>query len=141
MTVDPQKGRPPRLRFHHIGRPVEVDEISDHPDVRFSPMWDMYTVDLPNDLALPVQLHAFGPDSKLDAAIRTEPHVGFVVDDIEAAIADHEVAMPLYEPFPGYRCCMIIVNRQLVELIQTTLSDEEIWSGSAFRNSALYPDS
>jgi hypothetical protein len=141
MTVNPRSELPPRLRFHHIGRPADVDDIRDHPDVRYSPMWDMYTLDLPNDLALPVQLHAFGPNSKLDETIRTESHVGFVIDDIEAATVDNEVVMPLYEPFAGYRCCMVIVNQQLVELIETTLSDEEIWSGSAFRNSALYPDS
>ena len=127
------------LTFHHIGRPVPVDEIRDDPKTRYSPLFDMYTLDLPNELGLHIQLHAFGERTTLDPRLTRESHVAFTVPDIEAAIAGHEVVMPLYEPFAGYSCAAVLVNHQVVELVETRLTESEIWGGSALRDSALYP--
>ncbi|WP_303274965.1 hypothetical protein [Dialister hominis] len=47
--------------------------------------------------------------------------------------------MPLYEPFPGYRAAMILLDGCPVEIIETTLSEEGIW-GKPHICTVLYPD-
>lgn len=130
----------PTMKFHHIGRPVPLAQIKDNPDTKYSPLWDMYSLDVANDLTLPIELHAFGPKCKLDKRIQTTPHVAFTVDDIRAALQNQDIIMPLYKPFAGYECAMILVSGQPIELIQTTLSEKEIWGDGIFRDSILYPD-
>jgi len=129
-----------KLVFHHIGRPVPLDEIKDNPETKYSLLYDMYSLDKQNDLSIPIELHAFGPNSSLDDRIQRLPHVAFKVDDIDAALVGEEVIMPLYQPFAGYRCAMIWVNEQPIELIETTLSESAIWGDGIFKDSILYPN-
>ena len=128
------------LKFHHIGRPVPLAQIKDNPATKYSPLWDMYSLDEANPLTIPVELHAFGPKCTLDAHIQTEPHVAFTTDDIESALKNETIIMPLYQPFAGYQCAMILVNGQPIELIETTLSESEIWGDGIFKDSILYPN-
>ncbi|QAT50805.1 hypothetical protein EQM14_14095 [Caproiciproducens sp. NJN-50] len=44
-----------------------------------------------------------------------------------------------FQPFAGCRCAMVLINNQLIELIETTLSESEIWGDGVFRDSILYP--
>lgn len=129
-----------QMSFHHIGKPVLLSKIKYNPEVKYSPLFDMYSLDMKNDLSLPIELHAFGENSSLDKRIQENPHVAFKVDYIEAALLNEEIIMPLYEPFSGYRCAMIWVNEQPIELIETTLSEKEIWGDGIFKDSILYPD-
>ncbi|MFT8872622.1 MAG: hypothetical protein ABF868_10040 [Sporolactobacillus sp.] len=128
------------LHFHHIGRPVALAAIKDHPDVRYSPLFDMYSLDQHNALGLPIELHAFGPDCTLHELIQREPHVAFTTVDIERALVGETILMPLYQPFKDYRCAMVLVSGQPVELIETTLSESEIWGDGIFKDSLLYPE-
>ncbi|MBT9671197.1 hypothetical protein GPK34_04015 [Secundilactobacillus kimchicus] len=128
------------LKFHHIGRPVSLATIADNPATKYSSLFDMYSLDQQNDLTIPIELHAFGPNCSLDPLIQEQPHVAFTVDDIETALQGQEIIMSLYEPFKGYRCAMVLENGQPVELIETSLSEREIWGDGIFRNSVLYPD-
>ncbi|WP_282798692.1 hypothetical protein [Lactococcus lactis] len=127
------------LTFHHIGKPVSLETIKQNKDTRYSSLFDMYTLDIKNDLSLPVQLHAFGPSSSLDKIIQKEAHVAFKVTNIKEAIKDSKIIMPLYEPFSGYQCAMILVNNQPIELIETNLTEREIWGDGIFKDSILYP--
>ncbi|GAA4172345.1 hypothetical protein GCM10022287_13060 [Gryllotalpicola koreensis] len=116
-----------------------MEELESDPRARYSPLYRMYTLDLPNELSLHIQLHAFREESGLHERIRTESHVAFKVEDIETALRGEEILMPLYEPFDGYRCAIVAVNHQLIELIETGLSDEQIWGEAIFRGGVLYP--
>lgn len=69
----------------------------------------------------------------------TPGHVAFTTNDIHAALQNEKTIMPLYTPFAGYFCAMIIVNEQPLELIETTLSEREIWGDGIFKDSILYP--
>ncbi|KRM07108.1 hypothetical protein FC89_GL000424 [Liquorilactobacillus ghanensis DSM 18630] len=128
------------LQFHHIGKPVPLSEIESNPQTRYAKIYDMYTLDVPNKFSLPVQMHAFGKDCSLDLRIQTESHVAFTCENIEKALIDQEIIMPLYEPFKGYKCAMILVNQQPIELIATTLSEREIWGDGIFKDSLLYDE-
>lgn len=130
-----------KLSFHHIGKPIDLEEIKDHPGTKYSPLFDMYSLDVKNSLSMPIELHAFGPDCRLDPIIQKEAHVAFTVDNIELALKGQEIIMPLYQPFAGYRCAMILVNQQPIELIETSLSESQIWGDGIFKDSILYPQS
>jgi hypothetical protein len=128
------------LKFHHIGHIVPLAQIKSNPQTKYAAIYEMYSLDEHNSLTLPIELHAFGPHSSLDRRIQTHDHVAFVTDDIRRDMRGCDVVMPLYQPFAGYECAMIIVNGQLIELIQTTLTEREIWGDGIFKDSILYPD-
>ncbi|MFT8391961.1 MAG: hypothetical protein ABF586_06460 [Sporolactobacillus sp.] len=127
------------LHFHHIGKPVPLAQIKDNPETKYSPLFDMYSLDKINALSIPIEWHAFGPNSSLHPLIQSQPHIAFTTAAIEAALEHEEILMPLYEPFKNYRCAMIRVNDQPIELIETSLSEAEIWGDGIFKDSILYP--
>lgn len=129
------------LLFHHIGKPVPLESIRNHKDVKYSPspLFDMYSLDRTNEFSLAIEWHAFGENSPLDMRIQTEPHIAFKVNDIASALKEKEIVMPLYEPFAGYRCAMVQINGTLIELIETSLPEEKIWYDEAtLKNGVLY---
>lgn len=69
--------------------------------------------------------------------IQKEFHVAFKVSDIETAIKGLEVLMPLYQPFFGYRCAIVVINGQFVELIETTLSENGIWGDDIYKEQRI----
>jgi len=127
------------IKFHHIGKIVPLAQIKDNPATKYAKIYDMYSLDQQNKLGIPIELHAFGPNSSLDSLIQTQTHVAFTTNDVKAAIADEQIIMPLYQPFAGYQTAMILVNGQPIELIETTLSEREIWGDGIFKDSILYP--
>lgn len=129
-----------KIGFHHIGKPVPLEKIQNNAAVKYSPLFDMYSLDMSNELFIPIEWHAFGKHSPLDYRIQHEIHVAFTVSDIVAALHGKEIIMPLYQPFSGYRCAMASINGQLVEFIETSLSEREIWGEGIFKDSILYPD-
>lgn len=129
-----------RMTFHHIGKPVPLEMLINHPDAKYSPLFDMYSLDMQNDLSIPIELHAFGKDSSLHPRIQKEVHIAFKVSDIASALKNKDILMPLYQPFANYRCAMVIINDQLIELIETSLSESEIWGDGIFKDSILYPN-
>lgn len=127
------------VTFHHIGKPVPLEALVNHEGVRYSSLFDMYSLNMNNNLSIPIELHAFGKNSSLHPRIQKEVHIAFKVNDIVQALNNQKILMPLYQPFANYRCAMIDVNNQLVELIETSLPESEIWGDGIFRNSILYP--
>lgn len=122
------------LRFHHMGVPV----TEPRPGERYSGPFDMYTSDGING-DIHIQFHRFGPRCPLHPAIQNQVHIAFVTDDIKGYLEGKQVIMPLYEPFPGYRAAMILLDGCPVEIIETTLSEEGIW-GKPHIRTVLYPD-
>jgi hypothetical protein len=90
----------------------------------------MHTSDSECGLAR-VQWHRFAPDSPLDPLIRSVPHPAFNVSNLDAAVAGHKLLLEPYEPIEGYRVAMIEDGGIPIELIQTQLSDDEIWGRAA----------
>lgn len=108
--------------FHHIGIPSSAVRDNE----RYSPMYRMYTSDGDCELAR-VQYHRFEVDSPLHPLMRTSPHVAFKVDDLEKAVLGKDLILGPYEPIDGFRVAVIDDHGFPVELIQTALSDEEVW--------------
>lgn len=55
----------------------------------------MDSLDMKNDLSIPIELHVFGENSSLDHRIQKETHIAFKVNDIVSAFKDKEIIMPL----------------------------------------------
>ncbi|MFZ7936288.1 hypothetical protein ACO1D2_22780 [Bacillus thuringiensis] len=69
------------LTFHHIGNPVSLQMIQHNKNTKYSPLFDMYSLDMENDLSIPIELHTFGPHSSLDVRIQTEIHIAFTTNE------------------------------------------------------------
>jgi hypothetical protein len=109
--------------FHHMGIPTT--EVK--PGERFSEQIGMYTSD--SDCKnLRIQWHRFESNSSLHPLIRTVPHVALKVSDLDRAIEGYNLLLGPYEPIPGFRVAIIEDGGCPVELLQTTLTDEELWA-------------
>lgn len=120
--------------FHHLGIPT----IEKMPYERYSAMFGMYTSNSDSKL-LRIQWHRFDETSPLDPLIRSIPHVALKVSDLERAIEGCILLLGPYEPVPGYRVAIIRDGDVPIELVQTSLSDEELWE-RAETESILYSD-
>ncbi|SAK43283.1 hypothetical protein [Caballeronia ptereochthonis] len=94
---------------------------------RYSPQFRMYTSDA--ECGLPrVQYHRFEEGGALPELIRTVPHAAFKVSDPAKAVEGRTVLLGPYEPIDGFRVAVIQDGEAPVELIETTLTDERVWS-------------
>jgi hypothetical protein len=101
------------VKFDHIGIPTtepfdgEIPlphlkiTVSDHQNNPFGIQWQRYWDGAPY------------PD-----VVKTVPHVAFEVDDLDAAIADHDVIIQPNSPSPGVLVAFVEVNGAPVELMQ-----------------------
>lgn len=108
-------------RYHHMGIPTT--EV--RPNEKFSETFGMYTSDIDGDFR--IQYHRFTDDSPLHPLIKTVPHVGIQVDNLEEAVEGYEILLGIYEPIPGYRVAIINDGGVPVELIETNLTPSELW--------------
>jgi len=117
--------------FHHLGIPtMEIKQGE-----RYSPLFDMYTSDCDCDYeSMRMQWHRFGPASSLHPIIKSHPHVALKVDDLERAVAGMRLLLGPYEPIENYRVAIIEDHGQPIVLVQTTLTDDEIWVRAATKN-------
>jgi hypothetical protein len=119
-------------QLHHIGIPTDVVRDGE----RHAPSVGMWTTD---DLSgpVPVQWHRFSDDSVLHPLLRTAPHIAYRVSDLSRAVAGHTVILGPYEPIIGYRVAVIDNSGMPVELIETGLTDDQIWGRA--RSGTLSP--
>lgn len=123
-----------RYEYHHMGIPTNTV----HENERYSSTFKMYTSGGENT-EFRIQYHRFDADSPLHPLLKSTPHVAFKVSNLEAAIQGKEVILGPYAPFPGFKVAAIVECGAPIELIETTLSEEEIWYGD-HSNSVIYPE-
>lgn len=73
-----------------------------------------------------IQWHRFPEDSGLPELVTKVPHIAFQVDDLDKEIEGEKILFGPYSPLDGYRVAMIEEQGLPVELIETSLTDEEI---------------
>jgi len=121
-------------RYHHMGIPVTEERPGEH----YSSTFKMYTSGGEDPGGFRVQFHRFDPGSSLHPLIQSTPHVAFQVDDLEAAIEGEVLLLDPYEPFEGFKVAIIEDDGVPIELVETDLSDEEVF-GEPKANSVIYP--
>lgn len=116
--------------FHHLGIPTSQT----NPRERFSAQFGMYTSDGECE-HVRIQWHRFEPASSLHPLIRTVPHPAFQVADLNRAIDGFPLLLEPYEPIPGFRVAIIEDGGFPIELIETSLTEEELWDRRETDNS------
>ena len=118
--------------FHHLGIPT----TEARPGERYSELFKLHTSDSQCGL-MRVQFHRYEPGSPMHPLIQTLPHAAFKVPDLKRAIEGRTLLLGPYEPIPGVQVAIIEDGGHPIELIQTTLTEEEVWAPRQ-RDTLLY---
>ena len=100
-------------RFHHVG------VITDQPQPG-----EIYVaetkVHVTNPVAHPyrVEYLRFEPDSPVTGPVRDRPHMAFVVDDLEAALARERVLLGPFRAMEGLRVAFVLKDEAVFEFMQ-----------------------
>jgi hypothetical protein len=113
-----------RSRFDHIGIVTEQKQPRES-WVEATRVW----VTNPREHPYNIEFIRFEPDSPVTGPLRTEPHVAYRVDDLEAAMEGHDVVL---EPFDAsgkgfVMVAFVNVGGALVEFMQYANPDEDGW--------------
>lgn len=116
------------LRYHHLGIPISAPRPGEtyHPGLGFHAS-GYYS----NPFG--VEWLRFDPTSELPVLIRTVPHLGFVVDDLEAALEGQDVLLTPSSPAEGVRVAFFVHEGVPIELLAFSRPEEEVWPSTAKR--------
>ncbi len=118
-----------RLQYHHVGIPTDRPL----PREDYSEKYKLYASGY-FESPYGVEWMKFDPDCPLPELVKMVPHVAFVVDVLEAAIADKEVLIPPNSPTEGVRVAFIVDHGAPIEFLQFDRPESEIWPhGAKFR--------
>jgi hypothetical protein len=101
------------MRYHHVGIPTSERHDGE--------TWlAEHRVHVAGFEASPfgVEWMRFAEDSPIPALVRTVPHVAFVVDDLDAALAGRQVLIAPNRPSPGVRVAFIVDDGAPSEFLQ-----------------------
>lgn len=118
--------------YHHVGIPT----MELRPGERYSSVMDMYTSG--DELPGRIQYHRFGPNCPLHELIKTKPHVAYKVDSLDEAIKGKHVLLEPYFPLKNFRVAIVEEHGAIIEFIETSLTEEEIWDETKHQESFLY---
>jgi hypothetical protein len=116
----------PRHRYHHVGIPTDRPL----PEDDYVAEYKMYASGY-DQSPYGVEWMKFDPDCPLPELVKTVPHVAFVVDDLQAAIAGKEILIAPNSPADGIMVAFIVDNGAPVELLQFDSPEAEVWPREA----------
>jgi hypothetical protein len=116
----------PELKYHHIGIPTDRPlPVGDY--VKEYKLYASGYLESPYG----IEWLKFDDDCPLPELVKTVPHVAFVVDDIQAAIAGKKVLIKPNSPTDGVTVAFIEHNRAPIEFLQFDRREDEIWPHDA----------
>lgn len=119
----------PEFRYHHVGIPTDRPL----PEEAYVAEFKMYASGY---LQSPygIEWMKFDPDCPLPELVKTVPHIAFVVDDLQAAVAGKDILIAPNSPSDGVTVAFIVDNGAPVELLQFDRPGAEVWPrGAKFR--------
>ena len=125
MPVDREKSEM-RLQYHHVGIPT--DRALPRED--YSEKYNLYASGY-FESPYGVEWMKFDPGCPLPELVKTVPHVAFVVEDLEAALAGKQVLIPPNSPTEGVRVAFIVDHGAPIEFLQFDRPESEIWPHEA----------
>ena len=102
-----------KKRYHHIGIPTDRKR----PDEEYLEDFRMHVSGFQAS-PFGVEWMRFDPDCPLPELVKTVPHVAFEVDDLEAAIAGHEILIEPNSPSEGVRVAFIVHDGAPIEFLE-----------------------
>jgi len=114
------------LRFHHVAIPTGRE-------LPATDYLEKYRLYASGYLESPygIEWMKFDPDCPLPELVKTVPHVAFVVEDLQAAIAGREVLIAPNSPAAGVTVAFIVHNGAPVEFLQFDRPELELWPENA----------
>jgi hypothetical protein len=116
----------PVLRYHHIGIPTDRSL----PDADHVPELKLAASGYEQS-PYGIEWMRFDADCPLPDLVKTVPHVAFVVDDLQAALAGQEILIAPNRPSPGLTVAFIVHNGAPIEFLQFDGPEDEIWPDHA----------
>jgi hypothetical protein len=101
------------LKYHHLGIPTDAPREGE----RYLEQFEVYVSGY-EDSPYGIEWMRFGPGCSLPALVQTVPHVAFVVDDLEQAIAGEEILIEPNSPSKGIRVAFVVRDGVPVEFLQ-----------------------
>ena len=110
------------MTFHHVGIPTKnyLPENSHNSDLKMRAVGYFET-------PYAMEWMNFDEDSTLPEIIKNQPHIGYVVDNLESAIKGREVILAPTSPSPGVTVAFVLEGRDLIEFLQFDRPEEEVW--------------
>jgi len=119
----------PQLRYHHIGIPTDRPL----PEEIYVAAYKRYASGY-SQSPYGIEWMKFDPDCPLPELVKKVPHVAFVVDDLQAAIAGKEILIAPNSPADGVTVAFIVDDGAPVEFLQFDRPEAEVWpSGAKFK--------
>lgn len=112
-------------RYHHYGIPT-TEKKADESYVEVGGFKFYSTPFTANRWR--IQWHRFPEGHGLPHLVTQVPHLAFQVDDLDQEIEGCRVLFGPYSPIEGYRVAMIEEGGVPIELVETSLSDEQLAS-------------
>lgn len=100
-------------RFHHVG--VIVDQVQ--PGEIFVAETRVHVTN-PAGHPYRVETLRFEPDSSVTGPVRDQPHMAFVVDDLEAEIEGQRVLLGPFRAMEGLRVAFVLRDGAVFEFMQ-----------------------
>jgi hypothetical protein len=116
----------PELKYHHIGIPTDRP-LPEQDYVKEYQLYASGYLESPYG----IEWMKFDPDCPLPELVKTVPHVAFVVDDIQTAIAGKKVIIEPNSTTDGVMVAFIEDNGAPIELLQFDQPEAEIWPNNA----------
>jgi hypothetical protein len=114
------------LKYHHVGIPT----IEPRQGEVYLKKFKMFVSGFETS-QFGVEWIRFEADAPFPDLVKTVPHVAFVVEDLEEAIAGREILIPPNSPSKGVTVAFVIDNGAPVEFLQFDGLEFEVWPGSA----------
>jgi SAM-dependent methyltransferase len=116
-------------RYHHLGLPHAAPRAGE----RSLPHLGVHVCGFETS-PFGIEWMRFDPHCRVPDAVRTLPHLAFVVDDLDAALAGRELLIAPNSPSPGVRVAFILDDGAPVELLEFDRPAEE----GAYREDLAY---
>lgn len=100
--------------FHHVGVPVDEPQPGET-------YLEEAKVHITDAASHPYQFEylRFEAESPLPERMQKNPHVAYMVEDLDAALDGESVLLEPFEPMEGLRCAFIVKDGVVLELMET----------------------
>ena len=106
------------MKYNHIGIPTDTPR----PDETYLAELRLYCTDHESN-PFGIQWMRYEEECTLPELVKTVPHVAFEVDDLESAMAGHEVLIEPNSPSRGVIVAFVVCEGAPVEFIQRVVED------------------
>ena len=106
------------MKYHHIGIPTDTPR----PDETYLAEFRLYCTDHESN-PFGIQWMRYEEECTLPELVKTVPHVALEVDDLESALAGHEVLIEPNSPSRGVIVAFVVCEGAPVEFLQRVVED------------------